>query len=73
MVDDGPENRELVKLVLEKYGLPVDEAENGQDGVEMATATQYDVILMDVQMPVMDGFTATRTLRDRACRCRSLR
>ncbi|MBT8430072.1 MAG: response regulator, partial [Gammaproteobacteria bacterium] len=64
VVDDGPENRELVKLVLENYGLRVDEAENGQEGVDMATATQYDVVLMDVQMPVMDGFTATRTLRD---------
>ncbi len=65
VVDDGPENRELVKLVLENYGLRVDEAENGQVGVDMATATQYDVVLMDVQMPVMDGFTATRTLRDK--------
>ncbi|MGB5568595.1 MAG: response regulator [Sedimenticolaceae bacterium] len=64
VVDDGPENRELVKLVLENYGLQVDEAENGQVGVDMASATQYDVVLMDVQMPVMDGFTATRTLRD---------
>ena len=64
VVDDGPENRELVKLVLENHGLRVDEAENGQVGVDMATATQYDVVLMDVQMPVMDGFTATRTLRD---------
>ena len=63
VVDDGPENRELVKLVLENHGLLVDEAENGQVGVDMAIAHQYDVVLMDVQMPVMDGFTATQTLR----------
>ena len=63
VVDDGPENRELVKLVLENHGLQVDEAENGQVGVDMASSTDYDVILMDVQMPVMDGFTATSTLR----------
>ena len=63
VVDDGPENRELVKLVLENHGLQVDEAENGQVGVDMASANAYDVVLMDVQMPVMDGFTATRTLR----------
>ncbi len=66
VVDDGPENRELVKLVLESYdGLSVEEAENGQVGLDMATADPYDVILMDVQMPVMDGFTATAAMRER--------
>ncbi len=64
VVDDGPENREFVKVVLEDYGLTVDEAGNGRIGVEMATATDYDLILMDLQMPEMDGFTATRVLRD---------
>ena len=64
VVDDGPENRELVKVVLGDYGLRIDEAGNGRIGVEMATATDYDLILMDVQMPEMDGFTATRVLRD---------
>ncbi len=65
VVDDGEENRELVKLLLEEAGLSVDEAENGQLAVEKATANEYDVILMDVQMPVMDGFTAAGMLRDR--------
>jgi len=64
VVDDGPENREFVKVVLEDYGLTVDEAGTGRIGVEMATATDYDLILMDLQMPEMDGFTATRMLRD---------
>jgi CheY-like chemotaxis protein/HPt (histidine-containing phosphotransfer) domain-containing protein len=63
IVDDGPENRELVKLVLEQYGLVVDEAENGLAGLEMVRSVNYDLVLMDVQMPVMDGFTATQTLR----------
>ena len=63
IVDDGAENRELLKLLLQDAGLMVDEAENGQVGVEKATAQPYDVILMDVNMPVMDGFTATRKLR----------
>jgi PAS domain S-box-containing protein len=63
VVDDGVENRELVTLLLEEAGLTVDEAENGLTGVEKAVAGNYDVILMDVQMPVMDGFTATQTLR----------
>ncbi len=63
VVDDGAENRELLRLFLEETGITVEEAENGQVGVEMAAARLYDVILMDVNMPVMDGFTATRKLR----------
>ena len=63
IVDDGAENRELLRLLLQEAGLTVDEAENGQIGVEKALAGQYDVILMDVNMPVMDGFTATQKLR----------
>jgi CheY-like chemotaxis protein/HPt (histidine-containing phosphotransfer) domain-containing protein len=62
-VDDGPENRELLKLVLSDTGLRISEAENGSVAVEMARAHPYDVILMDMQMPVMDGYSATRTLR----------
>jgi len=63
VVDDGPENRELVRLVLGETGLIVSEAENGQIAVDMAAATAFDMVLMDMQMPVMDGYTATRTLR----------
>ena len=65
VVDDGAENRELVRLLLEDAGVQVDEAENGQQGVEKALKQRYDLILMDVQMPVMDGFTATETLRQK--------
>jgi CheY-like chemotaxis protein/HPt (histidine-containing phosphotransfer) domain-containing protein len=65
VVDDGSENRELVRIILEEAGLAVDEAENGQIGADMAGMNVYDAILMDVQMPVMDGFTATRLLRQR--------
>ncbi|TVT70312.1 MAG: response regulator [Denitromonas halophila] len=64
VVDDGAENRELVATVLGEFGLTLDEAENGQIAVGMAHAKAYDLILMDMQMPVMDGFTATRTLRE---------
>ncbi|MBW2280468.1 MAG: response regulator [Deltaproteobacteria bacterium] len=64
VVDDGPENRELVQLVLEEVGLQVDGAENGQVGVDLALAQGYDVILMDMQMPVMDGYTAASRLRE---------
>jgi PAS domain S-box-containing protein len=63
VADDGAENRELVTLVLSEHGLWVEQAENGQIAVEMATKGGYDVILMDMQMPVLDGYGATRQLR----------
>ncbi len=64
ITDDTAANRQLAGLVLRKAGLTVDEAENGAIAVEKASLGIYDLLLMDMQMPVMDGFTATRTLRD---------
>jgi PAS domain S-box-containing protein len=63
VVDDGAENRELLRLMLGDAGLVIHEAENGQVAVERARLETFDLILMDMQMPVMDGFTATRQLR----------
>jgi signal transduction histidine kinase/CheY-like chemotaxis protein/HPt (histidine-containing phosphotransfer) domain-containing protein len=63
VVDDGTENRELARLVLEEAGLTVGEAENGQIALDRIAAEQYDLVLMDMQMPVLDGFSATRQLR----------
>ncbi len=65
VVDDGAENRELVRLVLESAGLVVLEAEHGAAALEVVADEPVDLVLMDVQMPVMDGYTATRTLRQR--------
>jgi PAS domain S-box-containing protein len=65
VVDDGDENRELLRLVLEEAGLRVETAENGAVAVEKATARPFDVVLMDMQMPVLDGYGATRALRER--------
>ncbi len=65
VVDDGPENRELVSLVLTEAGLVVEEAENGQIAVDMVARSRYDAVLMDMSMPVMDGYTATKLLRSR--------
>jgi signal transduction histidine kinase/CheY-like chemotaxis protein/HPt (histidine-containing phosphotransfer) domain-containing protein len=65
VVDDGPENRELVSLVLAEQGLWVEEAENGLMALDKVAAAGFDLILMDMQMPVMDGHAATRELRRR--------
>lgn len=65
VVDDGAENRELVKLVLLNYGLQVDEADNGAVALQRVDSAAYDVVLMDVQMPVMDGFSAATAMRER--------
>ena len=67
VVDDGAENRELVRLVLEEFGIEVEEAENGLVGVQKTLAGTFDAVLMDVQMPVLDGLSAARRLRERGC------
>lgn len=63
IVEDGKVNRRLVTLILQRAGYEVDSAENGKIGYDKATSDRFDAILMDMQMPVMDGYTATRELR----------
>jgi len=63
LVDDSQLNLQVAGELLKKARVYVDMAQNGQEAVEMAAAVQYDCILMDVQMPVMDGYTATETIR----------
>ncbi len=65
VVDDGEANRQLITLVLTRAGLRVTTAENGQVAVDRCTQQKFDVILMDMQMPVLDGYQATRILRNR--------
>jgi PAS domain S-box-containing protein len=67
VVEDGTSNQKLITIVLQRAGVTVELANNGQIGFDMAMAGKYDVILMDMQMPVMDGFTATRRLREEGC------
>jgi PAS domain S-box-containing protein len=64
VVDDGEPNRKLMKLVLERAGVSVETTTNGKEAFKKASLNPFDVILMDMQMPVMDGFTATRLLRE---------
>ena len=65
VVDDGDVNRTLIKLVLGRSGAQVEEAENGQEAVQLATDKPFDLILMDMQMPILDGYSATEELRKR--------
>ena len=65
VVDDGEENRELLKVVLGDIGVSVVTAENGQLALDHLANQDFDIVLMDVQMPVMDGYTATRLIRER--------
>jgi CheY-like chemotaxis protein len=63
LVDDGEDNQTIISLFLEAAGAHVDFANNGKEGVQMAMSGHYDAVLMDIQMPVMDGYEATATLR----------
>lgn len=63
LVDDNPVNREIGGEILRAQGLIVDCFENGQQALEAVTQKNYQAILMDIQMPVMDGLTATQHIR----------
>jgi Amt family ammonium transporter len=63
LVDDSQENRALMRLLLARQPLTIDEANNGREALELFEQNEYSLVLMDIQMPVMDGYTATRMMR----------
>jgi len=65
VVDDGDENRELLNVVLADVGIKVVTAVDGQDALNKLSANEIEVVLMDVQMPVMDGYTAAGIMREK--------
>lgn len=64
VVDDSLNTREIERDVLEAWGYHVTLAEHGQEGLDKALAEQFDAVLTDVEMPIMDGFTLTARLRE---------
>jgi len=64
VAEDSPDNRLLISAYLKNTLCKVDFAENGQIALEKFTQNSYDLVLMDIQMPVMDGHAATRSIRD---------
>jgi len=63
VAEDNPVNQNVARLMLGKLGVKPDIARNGREALRMAVQTPYDLILMDLQMPEMDGWLATREIR----------
>ena len=63
LVEDNPVNLLVAQRLISLIGPQVDTAENGEQAIEKMMRGKYDIVLMDCQMPVMDGYTATRTWR----------
>ena len=63
-MEDNIVNQKLALKIVEKFGFRADVAANGKESLRALERFKYDVVLMDVQMPILDGFEATRIIRD---------
>jgi CheY-like chemotaxis protein len=64
VVEDNPVNQRISSLILARLGFSVDLASNGEEGVAMWAEGNYDAIIMDCHMPVLDGYSATARIRE---------
>ncbi len=64
LVDDHPNNRELISILLRRMNIEVDEAQDGEQALAKVFSQEYDLVLMDVQMPIMGGDEATGRIRE---------
>ncbi len=64
LVEDNIINQKLTKAILDRQGFQVDTASNGKIGIDMYRQNNYDLVLMDIQMPVMDGYESARLIRE---------
>jgi signal transduction histidine kinase/CheY-like chemotaxis protein len=64
VAEDNPMNRRVVELLLAQSGLQITFAENGKEAVEKFSTSRFDLVLMDLQMPIMGGLAATRAIRE---------
>ena len=69
VAEDNPSNQKLISILLQKMGIDVTIVEDGQAAVDRAMGESYDLILMDMQMPNLNGYDATRQLR--SCDCKT--
>ncbi len=64
VIEDNEQNMYLMTFMLEKNGYEVVQARDGREGIELATSVKPTLILLDIQLPVMDGYAVARELRD---------
>lgn len=64
LIEDNEQNRYLATFLLEKHGFRVVAAPDGSSGIELAKTLTPDLILLDIQLPLIDGYTVARTLRN---------
>ncbi|MCP4080498.1 MAG: response regulator, partial [Planctomycetaceae bacterium] len=67
LVEDNAMNQEMLQEILSISGIKVVTADNGQEALDILSKEQFDGVLMDCQMPVMDGYEATRCIREQEC------